>query len=123
MNALISLRTGEIVMEGVETCSTFYQRLTGYLLKSNRHLHGLLFLNTRRVHTVGMKFPMDLYFFNDSMGLLEFSPAVSPMRFPESPPGTLHILEVPHGVHESHLRLETGEQVSIHRSTSKCSHM
>lgn len=118
MNVLVRLRTGEIVLEGVGTCSTFYQRLTGYLLKSRKRSNGLFFPSTGRVHTIGMSFPLDLYFFDRTMKLLGFSLSVSPMRFPKSPPETHHILEVPHGVHEPHFRLETGEQFSIHISKS-----
>ena len=119
MSTLVSVSSGEVIMGGLTICSTFLSRLTGYLVEINRYSPGLFFLNTRKVHTIGMGFPLDLYFFSGSMSLLGTSPAVGPMRFPESPLETRHILEVPHYTHKSRLAIEIGEQVSIFQSSKK----
>ncbi len=113
MNALINRNTRQMIMEGVDIKSTFLGRLTGYTLRTGIGSTSMLFMDTRRVHTWGMLFPLDLYFFDASLIFLGSSRAVQPMRFPRSPKGTRHILEVP--CHDSNppLGLETGEQVSI----------
>jgi uncharacterized membrane protein (UPF0127 family) len=119
MNVLVKQGTGQVVLEGLNICSTFYGRLTGYLLRTNHKSPGLLFVDTPRVHTLGMRFPLNLYFFDASMHFLGSSCAVRPMRFPESPATTCHILEIPHRNNKHSLNLEPGEQVSILRGTER----
>lgn len=113
MNVLVKQDTGQVVLEGLGICSNFYQRLTGYLLRTDLKSPGLLFMNTSRVHTMGMLFSLDIYFFDSSMRYLGSSLAVRPRRFPESLLETRHILEIPHRNNKHPLNLETGEQVSI----------
>ena len=113
MNALVNRNTGQVILEGVVIKSTFSGRLTGYTLRSGIGPPGMLFMDTRRVHTWGMLFPLDLYFFDASLLFLGSSRAVQTIRFPRSPKGTRHILEVPHHASNPPLELEAGAQVSI----------
>ena len=113
MNVLVKQGTGQVVLEGLNICSTFNGRLMGYLLRTNHKSPGLLFVDTPRVHTLWMQFPLDLYFFDVSMHFLGSSSAVRPMRFPESPATTRHIIEIPHRNNKQPLKLQEGEQVSI----------
>ena len=113
MNRLVKKHTGQVVLEGVSLGSTFYGRLTGYLFKSSHDIPGILFLHTSRVHTMGMRFSLDLYFFDPFMRVLGFSRNVKPMRAPGSPEKTHHILEVPHRPGSPPLDLTRGDLVSI----------
>jgi uncharacterized membrane protein (UPF0127 family) len=119
MNVLFKHDTGQIVLEGLDICSNFYQRLTGYILRTDLESPGLLFVNTSRVHTLGMLFSLDIYFFDASMRYLGSSLAVRPMKFPESLPETRYILEIPHRNDKHTLNLVAGEQVHIIRGTEK----
>ncbi|MDF1535010.1 MAG: DUF192 domain-containing protein [bacterium] len=113
MNALVNSNTGQVILDELDVRSTFFGRLTGYALRGFINCPGMLFLDTPRVHTLGMLFPLDLYFFDTSLRLLGSSQAIRPMKFPRSPRGTRHILEIPHHAHNLSVELEAGEQVSI----------
>jgi uncharacterized membrane protein (UPF0127 family) len=113
MKQLIKYKTGQVVLEGLAICSTFHARLTGYLLKSSWKKPGLLFMNTARIHTFGMRFSLDLYFFDSSMRVLGITTGCNPMRIPLSPERTHHILEIPHLGSKHPLDLEVGESVYI----------
>ena len=113
MNTLVNRNTGQVIVEKLDVRSTFFGRLKGYALRADIGPPGMLFLDTPKVHTLGMLFPLDLYFFDASLHLLGSTQAVGPMRFPRSPRGTCHILEVPHHTHNLSLELAAGERVSI----------
>lgn len=114
MNRLVRTTTGDILIEKLLVRATFRGRLRGLLF--HRELEtgsAMLIVDTKRVHTLGMLFPLDLYFFNSSMRLIDFKHLVTPWRWPESPKGTHHVLEIQHRVDIGPLRLDIGEQVSI----------
>ena len=56
MIQLVNYDTGRAVLERVSLRSTFFGRLTGYLAKDSQDIPGILFLDTPRVHTIGMRF-------------------------------------------------------------------
>ena len=114
MSRLINTVTGDILIERLLVRATFLGRFRGLLF--HRKLGtgaAMLLVATKRVHTHGMLFPLDLYFFNGSMRLIGSLHCVMPWKLPESPEGTQHILEVPHSTSTEPLRLDIGDQVSI----------
>lgn len=114
MNHLVRTATGDILVEKLLVRATFWGRLRGLLF--HRELDAgaaMLLVDTKRVHTHGMFFPLDLYFFDNSMRLIDSKHLVTPWRWPESPKGTHHVLEVRHRTATGPLRLDIGEQVSI----------
>ena len=114
MNRLVHTVTGEILVEILLVRATFWGRLRGLLFHREMETgSAMLFIATKRVHTHGMLFPLDLYFFNCSMCLIDSQHRVMPWRLPESPEGTQHILEIRNRASTEPLRLNIGEQVSI----------
>ena len=114
MNRLVHTVTGNILVERLLVKATFWGCLRGLLF--HRELEtgsAMLLVATRRVHTYGMLFPLDLYFLNGSMRLIESQHRVMPWRLPNSPEGTQYILEIHHRAATEPLRLDIGEQVSI----------
>ncbi len=114
MNRLVKTETGDILIENLLVRATYWGRLRGLLFQREpENGSAMLLVATKRVHTHGMLFPLDLYFFNGSMRLIDSQRRVMPWRLPESPEGTQHILEIHHKAAAKPLRLNLGEQVSI----------
>jgi len=114
VNRLVNTVTGDILIEKLLVRATFWGRFRGLIF--HRKLEtgaAMLLVATRRVHTHGMLFPLDLYFFNGSMRLIDSRHCIMPWKLPESPEGTQHILEIPHTSTAEPLQLSIGEQVSI----------
>ena len=114
MIRLINTVTGDILIEKLLVRATFWGRLRGLLFYQELGTGAaMLLVNTKRVHTHGMLFPLDLYFFDGSMHHIDSRQRVMPWKLPESPEGTQHILEIPHDPATEPLRLDIGTQVSI----------
>ena len=114
MNRLVNTVTGDILIEKLLVRATIWGRFRGLMF--HRKLEtgaAMLLVATRRVHTHGMLFPLDLYYFNGSMRLIDSRHRIMPWKLPESPEGTQHILEIPHSCAANPLQLNIGEQVSI----------
>lgn len=97
MVKLINTETGHTFLEKVLVRTSFWGRLTGYLLKSRiKNCDGILLINTSRVHTCGMSLSLDLYFLDSGLRLIAVDRCIKPNRIPPSPADCKHILEVPH---------------------------
>ncbi len=96
MVTLVNLTTACRVFRGLDVRSSFAGRLAGYLARGPSCAPvAVLLWNTARVHTLFMSFNLDLYFLNGDLLVLERSLRVRPFRFPLSPGGCRHVLEVP----------------------------
>ena len=73
----------------------------------------MLFLNTRKVHTFGMFFNLDIYYLDCSMKFIGSALNVPPNRIPSAPTGTKHILEVPVMDFKKTTLFRNGEQLSL----------
>jgi uncharacterized membrane protein (UPF0127 family) len=114
MNSLVKTGTGHILVENLLVRATLWGRLRGLFLYPQLEKDAaMFFIATKRVHTCGMLFPLDLYFFSRSMRLIGSKRRVVPWKLPESPEDTHHILEIHHRPSIKPLRLKVGEQVSI----------
>jgi len=114
MNSLLNTATGDILIERLLVRTTWWGRLRGLLFHRTPETgSAMLLVDTKRVHTHGMRFPLDLYFFNSSMRLICSLHRVMPWKLPKSPKEARHILEVPHSAGAEPLRLNIAEQVSI----------
>ncbi|OGQ97015.1 MAG: hypothetical protein A2284_01525, partial [Deltaproteobacteria bacterium RIFOXYA12_FULL_61_11] len=61
--AVINTRNGRLVSEKISTATTFVRRSTGLLNHAGLPRDEALFLSpARRIHTCGMRFPIDLVF-------------------------------------------------------------
>lgn len=79
----------------VVIASTFWSRLVGLLGRSVLADHeGLLLEPCTDIHTLGMRFPIDVVFVDNQMKVLGFSDAVPPNKLRFSPRGTYAVLEV-----------------------------
>jgi uncharacterized membrane protein (UPF0127 family) len=91
--------TGEVLLEHLFVANTFWQRFRG--LQFARPLDsdsGLLLRNCRSVHTMWMRFAIDVIFLSDDMQILETRVGVKPWRvvIPHAK-GVAHVIEVTTG--------------------------
>jgi len=114
MIRLIDQRTGSVLVEDLIILWTFLGRLRGFAFyKIPEPGTAMLFLNTRRIHTFGMHFPLDIYYFDISLKVLGKRLCVKPYTFPTSPKGSRHIMEIPTQETKRPISLKNGEQLSL----------
>lgn len=95
MVSLLNERTGKVCVPLLHIRSGFRGRLCGYLLRRPRAPEGMLLVGASRVHTLFMRFPLDLYFLDGSLRVLREERGVRPFRLPRSARGCRHVLEIP----------------------------
>lgn len=114
MSTLINTSTGLILIEKLLFRKSIFLRAIGLLFRQSLEIDSGMFLfATRRVHTYGMLFSVDLYFFDSSLCFIGKQCNVMPGHAPKSPADTRHILEVQHRNPVKNLRIEHGDRVSI----------
>ena len=111
---LLNVRTGKTIIKNLSVRTTFIKKLTGYMMRSRPEMNtGILMLNTSRVHTAFIKFPLDFLFLDRSWKIAGAVQNVSPFKFPPSPPGCRHIIEIPHGGIDPWPDIKIGDRLSI----------
>ena len=86
----------------------------GYMMVTRPEINsGMLMLSTSRVHTVFMKFPLDLLYLDRSWKIIEARENVLPFKFLTSLPGCRHIVEIPHGGLDPQPAIKVGDRLSI----------
>jgi uncharacterized protein len=96
----ISLRTadGTWIAHDVRIAGSFASRCLGLLRNRSITPHdGLLLTPAASVHTLGMRFAIDVVFLSRQMRVLGFAPRVPPWRVRLAPPGTGRVLELAAG--------------------------
>jgi uncharacterized membrane protein (UPF0127 family) len=93
---LVNTKTGKVIVSNIRIMDTFTKRLLGYMFRT-RPLkeQAMFFPGVKRVHTLGMRFPIKILFMDGDMRVLEILSSVDPNSFPVSPEGTGHIVEIP----------------------------
>jgi len=111
---LVNLSTSTVILEHLQVRSTFLGKLKGFSLQRKPQLQtGMFFFNTPSIHTWGMLFTLDVYFFDRSMKFLGKKTNLVPGSFPSSFPKTRHILEIPHREIHFDLNLRVGDRIRI----------
>lgn len=96
----IGLQTedGRCVAREVRIADSFTSRSIGLLRnQSITEQQGLLLLPGGSIHTLGMRFPVDVVFLDRRMRVLNLAPNVAPRRLRLGPPGTARVLELAAG--------------------------
>lgn len=94
-----NMDTGMILAREAVAANTFYKRLRGLLGKRSLEMgrEGLLLSPCSAVHTLGMRFPLDLLFLNEAGEVLQAIAALPPGRFSPLVKGAFFVLELPAG--------------------------
>ncbi|QDS91721.1 hypothetical protein FF011L_04540 [Roseimaritima multifibrata] len=96
--------TGDVLLDQLLVANTFWQRLRGLQFAPTLNPDcGLLLRNCRSVHTMWMRFSIDLFFLSEDLEVVEVRRGVKPWRMviPKSKQ-VAHVIEVTAG-HHSHL--------------------
>ena len=96
----LELRTadGRSVARSVHMACSFRSRCLGLLRRASMPEHdGLLLVPGGSIHTLGMRFTIDVVFLNGQMRVLELAEHVAPWRVVVAPKGTARVLELAAG--------------------------
>jgi len=96
----VALRTveGRWIAREVRMGCSFASRCLGLMrTKSLGEQQGLLLTPARTVHTLGLRYAIDVVFLSRQMRVLALAPDVPPWRLRAAPPGTGRVLELPAG--------------------------
>ena len=82
----------------IAVASSFVARLVGLLAHKKLETNsGLLLVPCGSIHTVGMRFPIDVVFLDHAGRVLGWADSVPPNRFRFAPKGTRQVLEIAQG--------------------------
>jgi uncharacterized protein len=116
----IGLQTtdGKWIARRVRLATSFSSRCIGLLRNGSLSVQdGLLLSPARSIHTLGMRFVIDVVFLSRRMQVLGLAPSVQPWRFRRAPRGTLRVLELAAGQIEAS-GLEIGSHVLVEEADS-----
>jgi uncharacterized membrane protein (UPF0127 family) len=98
----------------VHVARTFISRFIGLLgRKALADNEGVLFVPGGSIHTLGMRFAIDVVFLDVRMSVLKVVADVRPWRFACAPRGTHYVLELGAG-RAAAAQLKSGEPVFVH---------
>ena len=95
------LKDGQIIAEEVSIADSFFARMTGLLL--HRELpesQGMLIIPCKQVHTLGMKFSIDVVFLSEENQVLGICDSMSPGKISGYIRKAARVLELKAGVAE-----------------------
>lgn len=113
---LLRADTGESLIDFVSVAHSFWPRFAGLMFRAPlADRHGLLLVPCRSVHTMWMRFPIDLFFLSSDGRVVEIRRGVRPWRavMPESGVKPHAVLET--GVGQ--LEVEVGTALRIESDT------
>lgn len=91
-------RSARTTQVQIRIADGFLSRLLGLLLhKSLADTDGLLLVPCSSIHTMGMRFTIDVIFLDASNCVVGWSDRVPPNRFRLAPKGTVKVLEIAEG--------------------------
>ncbi len=97
----------------VRKADNFFTRLVGLLKRTNLGPEEALWLMTSRgIHTIGMKFPIDVVFLNKSHNVVGLMSGLAPYRVSAVHFNGYSVLELPNGTIKKS-RTEIGDQFEI----------
>jgi uncharacterized protein len=115
--ARVSIRFGEIGCPGVVLqCSMQLHTRIGLLNTPSLHIgDGLLLEGVHAIHTLGMHFPIDILFLDETRRVLHWQPNVAPgLKKIKGPKGTRSVLELGAGTISAQFRgLKPYDQIEV----------
>jgi len=115
MNELIivNLSNGNIVTKQAQMANSWSKRFVGLLM--HKHLlngEGMLLQPCQSIHTLGMRFSIDVVFLDKQFRITKLTRALKPYRFSLSTKGTHSVLELPTGTIDKS-GLKTGDRLLV----------
>ena len=98
VNRVHNARTGATLGEKIEAADTWVSRLVGLLgTRALAPTHGLWLKPCGGVHTLGMRYPIDVVFLDKESRVKKVASRLRPYRFCLARPGVSSALELPAG--------------------------
>lgn len=110
---LINQRNGYVISTQIGYADTWLSRLVGLLSESSLQKHEALWLRPcKSVHTIGMRFSIDVVFLDKHNRIRKLGESVKPFRFCKAAKGTHSVLEFPSGIIQS-AGLQRGDRLLL----------
>jgi uncharacterized protein len=94
--SLIAARSGQLVVNQLELADGYWSKLAGLQFRAALPPgHGLLLVRCSSVHTMFMRFAIDLVQLDDRGTVLAVQSSIRPWRLASAPRGTHAVLELP----------------------------
>ncbi|MFL6578697.1 MAG: DUF192 domain-containing protein [Povalibacter sp.] len=107
----IATSSGIALATRVSVASSFRARLIGLLSRASLEPDEGLWLEPGgSVHTLGMRFPIDVVFLSDELKVLKVTSSLPPRRFAFAPRRTRYVLELTAG-HAARCGIEVGTEL------------
>ena len=107
------IRSGECIAKEIEIAKTFFDRLVGLLgrftIDAN---YGLFFPGCRSIHTIFMKFSLDIIFLDKNMRITKMISKMPPNRVAYGLFDTKNTLELLGGTLNNYV-LKVGDQIAL----------
>lgn len=96
-----SSRGSYCLVRDLQPAFTFWRRLRGLMFRAELPAEsGLLIAPCRSVHTMHMRFPIDVIFLDKAWCVVGLAPELAPWRFSRTYPQSWFVLECPAGTIE-----------------------
>jgi uncharacterized membrane protein (UPF0127 family) len=110
---LLNHSTGEVIAKVVEKADTFIKRFRGLMLRGNFSNHAMLFTFKKpgrySVHTMFMRFPIDLVYLDENFAAVEIKKNLKPWRFYRPKSKAKYLIEIPSNV----AKIEVGNRLYL----------
>jgi len=84
-----------LILHDIEVAESFFSKLTGLIFKKNlKEGSGFLIENCNNIHTLWMRFPIDVLYLDEGGRILHMLYSVKPFRFTSSIKGAVKVLEI-----------------------------
>jgi hypothetical protein len=110
---IINKSTGNVISAKARYASSWLDLLVG-MLNDDPEALPLILPSTSLIHTLGMKFPIDLYFFSRDWKCLKIVENVSNGRFVNGPKNSCHVLETISPTDDVRKDIPVGTQIELH---------
>ncbi len=110
---VINIRNGKVITTHTRFADSWLKRLVGLLSERELgHGHGLWLIPCKSIHTIGMRFPIDVVFLDSNNRVQKLASSLKPYRLCRSAKGTQSVLELPTGTIVS-TGLRHGDQIHV----------
>ncbi|MBM3707970.1 MAG: DUF192 domain-containing protein [Actinobacteria bacterium] len=84
-----------LIFHDIKVAESFFSKLTGLIFKKNlKEGSGLLIENCNNIHTLWMRFSIDVLYLDENGRILHILHSVKPFRFTSSIKGAVMVLEI-----------------------------
>ncbi|WP_416236575.1 DUF192 domain-containing protein [Thermomicrobium sp. 4228-Ro] len=119
-HVLLEVSSGAVVADRVEIASTWWRRLRGLLGRSAlRPGEALVLVPCSSIHTLGMRFSIDVVFLDSYWRIRCLAESVSPWRVGPICPGARYVIELPAGT-IARCRLTRGQLLRLVPNEGSC---